>query len=72
MTTARCELSRPACRRSNQEESVTDPSQPPRPLQPAPRLALSASTVVEHMSFNVGNAIKYLWRADKKAHRSRT
>lgn len=23
-------------------------------------------TVVEHMSFNVGNAIKYLWRADEK------
>lgn len=23
-------------------------------------------TVVEHMSFNVGNAIKYLWRADYK------
>ena len=22
--------------------------------------------VVEHMSFNVGNAIKYLWRADHK------
>lgn len=24
-------------------------------------------TVVEHMTFNVGNAIKYLWRADHKA-----
>jgi hypothetical protein len=23
-------------------------------------------TVVEHMSFNVGNAVKYLWRADLK------
>lgn len=23
-------------------------------------------TVTEHMSFNVGNAIKYLWRADDK------
>lgn len=22
--------------------------------------------VVEHMSFNVGNAVKYLWRADYK------
>lgn len=22
--------------------------------------------VVEHMSFNVGNAVKYLWRADEK------
>ena len=23
-------------------------------------------TVTEHMSFNVGNAVKYLWRADHK------
>lgn len=23
-------------------------------------------TVTEHMSFNVGNAVKYLWRADLK------
>ena len=23
-------------------------------------------TVVEHMGFNLGNAIKYLWRADEK------
>lgn len=22
--------------------------------------------ITEHMSFNVGNAIKYLWRADEK------
>lgn len=22
--------------------------------------------VVEHMSFNLGNAVKYLWRADEK------
>ena len=22
--------------------------------------------IVEHMSFNVGNAVKYLWRADEK------
>lgn len=25
-------------------------------------------TVVEHMGFNVGNAIKYLWRADEKGN----
>ena len=24
-------------------------------------------TVVEHMSFNVGNAVKYLWRAGLKS-----
>jgi len=23
-------------------------------------------TVVEHMNFNIGNAIKYLWRSDHK------
>lgn len=23
-------------------------------------------TIVEHMGFNVGNAVKYLWRADEK------
>lgn len=23
-------------------------------------------TVTEHMNFNVGNAVKYLWRADRK------
>jgi Protein of unknwon function (DUF3310) len=25
-------------------------------------------TVVEHMGFNLGNAMKYLWRADEKGH----
>ena len=25
-------------------------------------------TIIEHMSFNVGNAVKYLWRADAKGH----
>jgi hypothetical protein len=25
-------------------------------------------TVVEHMGFNLGNAIKYLWRADEKGN----
>lgn len=25
-------------------------------------------TVTEHMSFNVGNAVKYLWRADLKGN----
>lgn len=27
---------------------------------------IEAITVCEHMSFNIGNAIKYLWRADFK------
>lgn len=25
-------------------------------------------TIVEHMGFNVGNAVKYLWRADEKGN----
>lgn len=24
--------------------------------------------VTEHMNFNIGNAMKYLWRADEKGH----
>lgn len=27
---------------------------------------VEAIDVIEHMSFNVGNAVKYLWRADHK------
>jgi Protein of unknwon function (DUF3310) len=27
---------------------------------------VEAITIVEHMNFNVGNAIKYLWRSDHK------
>lgn len=29
---------------------------------------VEAITVCEHMSFNVGNAMKYLWRADLKGN----
>lgn len=29
---------------------------------------IEAIDVVEHMSFNLGNAIKYLWRADLKGN----
>lgn len=25
-------------------------------------------TVVEHMNFNLGNAVKYIWRADEKGN----
>lgn len=25
-------------------------------------------TVVEHMGFNLGNAVKYIWRADEKGN----
>lgn len=27
---------------------------------------IEAITIVEHINFNVGNAVKYLWRADYK------
>jgi len=27
---------------------------------------IEAIDVIEHMSFNIGNAVKYLWRADFK------
>lgn len=29
---------------------------------------VEAITVCEHMSFNIGNAMKYLWRADFKGN----
>lgn len=25
-------------------------------------------TITEHMNFNLGNVIKYVWRADEKGH----
>lgn len=25
-------------------------------------------TIIEHMSFNLGNAVKYIWRADEKGY----
>lgn len=30
--------------------------------------AAARVTVVEHMGFNLGNAVKYIWRADEKGH----
>lgn len=27
-------------------------------------------TITEHMNFNIGNAVKYLWRADEKGDAS--
>lgn len=32
----------------------------------APPSGVECIAVVEHMSFNLGNAMKYLWRADQK------
>lgn len=55
------------------------PKAPPAPpREPAPEVVnhpkhynahpsgVECITVVEHMGFNVGNAMKYLWRADEK------
>jgi len=42
-----------------------DPVDHPRHYTSHPS-GVECITVVEHMGFNVGNAIKYLWRADLK------
>lgn len=42
-----------------------DPVNHPRHYTSSPS-GVECITVVEHMGFNVGNAIKYLWRADLK------
>lgn len=31
---------------------------------------IEAIAVIEHMSFNIGNAVKYLWRADRKGEQA--
>jgi len=31
-----------------------------------PKSGIECIDVVEHMGFNLGNAIKYIWRADEK------
>jgi hypothetical protein len=46
-------------------ETAHDPVNHPRHYTVHPS-GVECITVVEHMSFNVGNAIKYLWRADHK------
>ena len=59
------------------------PGQPKAPPPPAPLAAdavdhprhynahpsgVECITVAEHMRFNLGNAIKYIWRADEKGN----
>jgi hypothetical protein len=44
---------------------VSDPINHPKHYNSHPS-GVEAITIAEHMNFNVGNAIKYLWRADHK------
>lgn len=44
---------------------MTDPVNHPRHYTSHPS-GVECITVVEHMSFNLGNAVKYIWRADEK------
>jgi hypothetical protein len=44
---------------------TTDPVNHPRHYTSHPS-GVECITVTEHMSFNLGNALKYIWRADLK------
>ena len=44
---------------------MSDPVNHPKHYNSHPS-GVEAITITEHMSFNIGNAIKYLWRADHK------
>ena len=46
-------------------DHVNDPVNHPKHFTSHPS-GVECITVVEHMTFNVGNAIKYLWRAGLK------
>lgn len=46
---------------------VSDPVNHPKHYTSHPS-GIECIQVTEHMSFNVGNAIKYLWRADEKGN----
>lgn len=46
---------------------MSDPVNHPKHYSTNPS-GVECIDVVEHMSFNVGNAVKYLWRADEKGN----
>lgn len=46
---------------------MTDPVNHPQHYTSHPS-GIECIQVVEHMGFNLGNAIKYLWRADEKGN----
>jgi uncharacterized protein DUF3310 len=47
------------------DEPVGGPVNHPKHYNAHPS-GIECIDVVEHMGFNVGNAVKYLWRADEK------
>lgn len=46
---------------------MSDPVDHPKHYNSHPS-GIECIDVVEHMSFNLGNAIKYIWRADEKGN----
>lgn len=48
-------------------ESVVDEVNHP-PHYTAHPSGIECITVTEHMGFNLGNAVKYIWRADEKGN----
>lgn len=55
----------PACLPKSQEEAKHDPVNHPKHYTSHPS-GVECITITRHMSFNIGNAIKYLWRAGMK------
>ena len=47
------------------EEPKPDPVNAPPHYRQHPS-GIECITIVEHMGFNLGNAVKYIWRADLK------
>lgn len=48
-----------------EQSAATDPVNHPAHYVAHPS-GVECITITEHMSFNLGNAVKYLWRADLK------
>jgi Protein of unknwon function (DUF3310) len=46
---------------------MTDPVNNPKHYTSHPS-GVECITVTEHMGFNLGNAVKYIWRADEKGN----
>ena len=55
----------PACLPKSQEETKHDPVNHPKHYTSHPS-GVECITITRHMPFNIGNAIKYLWRAGQK------
>jgi len=46
---------------------MSDPVNSPKHYNSHPS-GVECITITEHMGFNLGNAMKYIWRADEKAN----